>query len=142
MSLIILYYNNLKVMWPRIMDQNYQELKEILKELQSDMKQQTEKFIELSTLYKHHNELSVSNARRIDALESDSLIAKGSIGAIKLIGSVFSVILLSSSISFCTWVVSSQATLKQNISDTNKEVAVINSILSNKASGSDHERQR
>ena len=124
------------------MDQNYQELKEILKELQSDMKQQTEKFIELSTLYKHHNELSVSNARRIDSLESDSLIAKGSIGTIKLMGSVFCVILLSSGISFCTWVVSSRSTLIQNISDTNKEVAVINSILSNKASGSDHERQR
>ena len=129
-------------MRPRIMDQNYQELKEILKELQSDMKQQTEKFIELSTLYKHHNELSVSNARRIDSLESDSLIAKGSIGTIKLMGSVFCVILLSSGISFCTWVVSSRSTLIQNISDTNKEVAVINSILSNKASGSDHERQR
>ena len=142
MSLIILYYNDLKVMRPRIMDQNYQELKEILKELQSDMKQQTEKFIELSTLYKHHNELSVSNARRIDSLESDSLIAKGSIGTIKLMGSVFCVILLSSGISFCTWVVSSRSTLIQNISDTNKEVAVINSILSNKASGSDHERQR
>lgn len=114
----------------RIMDQNYQELKEILKELQSDMKQQTEKFIELSTLYKHHNELSASNARRIETLESDSLIAKGSIGTIKLIGSVFGAILLSSGISFCVWVVSNQTSLKQNISDTNQEVAVIKSVIS------------
>ena len=112
------------------MDQNYQELKEILKELQSDMKQQTEKFIELSTLYKHHNELSASNARRIETLESDSLIAKGSIGTIKLIGSVFGAILLSSGISFCVWVVSNQTSLKQNISDTNQEVAVIKSVIS------------
>lgn len=123
-----------------IMDQNYQELKEILKELQSDMKQQTEKFIELSTLYKHHNELSASNARRIETLESDSLIAKGSIGTIKLIGSVFGAILLSSGISFCVWVVSNQTSLKQNISDTNQEVAVIKSVIS--SNEPDHGQQR
>ena len=123
-----------------IMDQNYQELKEILKELQSDMKQQTEKFIELSTLYKHHNELSASNARRIETLESDSLIAKGSIGTIKLIGSVFGAILLSSGISFCVWIVSNQTSLKQNISDTNQEVAVIKSVIS--SNEPDHGQQR
>lgn len=124
------------------MDQNYQELKEILKEMQVEMKQQTGQFIELSTLYKHHNELSNSNARSIDSLEADSLIAKGSIGTIKLIGGICVSVLLTSGISFCTWVVSSQATLRQQIADSNKEIAVLNSILSVKTNGDKNESQQ
>ena len=102
------------------------EFKELLKEMQKDIRGLNDRLIELSALYKHHDEMSVSNARRIDQLEQAASSAKGSISIIKILGGSMSAILLTSGISFCTWVVSTNGQLKEQISNTNKEIAVLN----------------
>lgn len=102
------------------------EFKEILKDMQKDIRGLADRVIELSTLYKHHDEMSSANSRRIDQLETEVATAKGSISIIKVLGSSVSVILLTSGISFCTWIVSANAQLKDKISTTNKDIAVLN----------------
>ena len=102
------------------------EFKELLKEMQKDIRGLNDRLIELSALYKHHDEMSVSNARRIDQLEQAASSAKGSISIIKILGGSMSAILLTSGISFCTWIVSANGQLKEQISNTNKEIAVLN----------------
>lgn len=118
-----------------------QEFKAILKDMQQDIKTLSEKVIEMTVMYRQHEGVSISNSKRIDQLEQDSLKAKGSISTLVWIGSTISGIILTSGISFCVWIVSSSMHSKQELSEISKDVAVLNMKVSSKVGGRNDEQQ-
>lgn len=118
-----------------------QEFKSILKEMQQDVKTLSEKVIEMTVMYRQHENTNVNNSKRIDQLEQDSLKAKGSISALVWIGSTISGVILTSGISFCVWIVSSSMQSKQELSEISKDVAVLNMKVSSKV-GDRYDEQR
>lgn len=108
-----------------------QEFKDLLKEMQKDLRTVSDKVIEMTVAYKQHESNSIKNSERLDILERDNIMAKGSISIIKIVGAAISTLLLTSGISFCVWIVMSNVQLKQEILNLSKDIAIINTKLSN-----------
>lgn len=106
-----------------------QEFKDLLKEIQKDLRTVSDKVIEMTVAYKQHESDSIKNSKRLDALEKDNIMAKGSISIIKIVGAAISTLLLTSGISFCVWIVMSNVQLKQEILSLSKDIAVINTKI-------------
>ena len=119
-----------------------QEFKAILKDMQQDIKTLSEKVIEMTVMYRQHENISSNNSKRIEQLEQDSLKAKGSIGTLIWIGSTVAGIILTSGLSFCVWIVSSSIQSKQELSEISKDVAVLNTKVSSKVGDHNDEQRR
>ena len=106
-----------------------QEFKDLLKEIQKDLRTVSDKVIEMTVNYKQHESDSLKNSKRLDVLEKDNIMAKGSISIIKIVGAAISTLLLTSGISFCVWIVMSNVQLKQEILNLSKDIAIINTKI-------------
>ena len=107
-----------------------QEFNDLLKEIQKDLRTVSDKVIEMAVAYKQHESNNIKNSERLDALERDNIMAKGSINVIKIVGAAISTLLLTSGISFCVWIVLSNVQLKQEILNLSKDIAIINTKIS------------
>lgn len=101
------------------------EIKNILKELKSDVRNVSEKVIELSIINKNHENTSSANSSKIEVIESEIHFAKGSIALFKAVGLTIAGASCIFCITFGTWVVTSNQNTQSNIAEVRKDIALI-----------------
>lgn len=111
------------------------EFKELLKEMQQDIRKLADKVLEISTIFSHTEVTNQKTQDRLEVLERDTTMARGSINVIKIVGSVVVTLLITAGISFCTWVVMSDMDLRKDYLNQSKDIAVLREKLQNLESG-------
>lgn len=120
------------------MDTNSSELHKDIKDLQKDVKTLTADVIRLISIHEHNASSSSQNSQRLTIVESELLVAKGSINILKAFVMIFGGIFVTSMISFCVWIVSSQHALEQSHSKLAGKMSIIFPL---KSKGEDSEMQ-
>ena len=101
------------------------ELKTILNTIKTDVRNVTEKVIELSVINKSHENISSANSSKIEVIESEIHFAKGSIALFKAVGLTIAGSACVFCITFGTWVVTSNQNTQSNIADLRKDIALL-----------------
>lgn len=119
------------------------EIKSILNDLKTDVKNVSDKVIELTVVNRTHESTSVANSQKIEAIESDVNFAKGSIALVKAVGLSLCASMLLFSITFGTWVVASLQSTNLAIADVKKDISVLEIVIKEvRKESHDDERQR
>ena len=105
------------------------ELKGLILDIQKDVKKVSEKVIELAIMTKHHETTNQDNSSKISAIESDMQFAKGSIALFKGVGLTMIGFVLSLTITFGTWIVTSYHDTQSKLAQIEQSIAVIKSEL-------------
>ncbi|MBP8005286.1 MAG: hypothetical protein KAZ18_00035 [Acinetobacter sp.] len=95
--------------------------------IQQELKSCSDTVLRLTVVNEQHKSLSLDNSKKIERLEASSQQAKGAINLLKIFGSVA----IGAMITFCSWIVSNNATTQQRISDTNQRAAILEAKLIN-----------
>lgn len=108
-------------------DQN--DVMKMLGDLRIEIRDLSNNVIELSTMNKNHEKVNQSNTEKIDAIESDTQFAKGSIALFKGVGIALICFGFSSAITFGTWIVTSNYNTQAKLSQIELSIAVIKSEM-------------
>ena len=106
---------------------------EILKRLDildNKMDNLSSEAVRLRTVNETHKEVSVKNSEDIETLKADVQVAKGGLGILRLLITLFG----SAIIGFTAWLVISYISTQTQISDTNQKVALLESAMNRYAS--------
>lgn len=102
---------------------------EILKRLDvlyQKMDSLSSEVVRLRVTNETHKEVSIKNSEDIETLKADVQAAKGGLGILRLLITIFG----SSIIGFTAWLVISYISTQTQISDTNQKVALLESAIS------------
>ena len=105
------------------------ELVNICNDLKKDLKNISEKVVELTMLNKGYEKTNQSNTEKIDAIEADMQFAKGSIALFKGVGLTLIGFALSITVTFGTWIVTTYYNTQAKLSQIELSIAVINSEM-------------
>lgn len=105
------------------------ELVNICNDLKKDLKNISEKVVELTVLNKGYEKTNQSNTEKIDAIEADMQFAKGSIALFKGVGLTLIGFALSITVTFGTWIVTTYYNTQAKLSQIELSIAVINSEM-------------
>lgn len=105
------------------------EIKTMLADVQRELRGVSEKVIELSTINKSLEEMNRINNSKITTVESDIQFAKGSIALFKGVGLTMMGSAAVFLISFGTWVVQTNQSLRDEIGQLNQSIAVLRSEI-------------
>lgn len=111
------------------------EIKTMLNDLKTDLRNVSEKVIELSVINRGHESVSLNNSAKIESIESDIHFAKGSIALFKAVGLTLIGAALVFCITFGTWVVTTHQTTQLNISAVQKDIALLERDIKHNQSG-------
>ena len=111
------------------MTSDQDEIRKALNEIKTEVKSVSEKVIELSVINRNHENTSSSNSQKIEAIESDVNLAKGSIALVKAVGVSLCASGLVFLITFGTWVVMSLQATSLAMAEIRKDISVLEIMI-------------
>lgn len=109
------------------MTQEHYSLKEQLEEMRTELKKMSNDILELTVMNKHIYEERQNNSIKLERIESEFNNAKGAISLLKGLLSLLG----ASSIAFCTWIVTSNQGIQNQIHHSTERISLLEERINN-----------